>query len=71
MYIILVYFINFNMDNLNWELIFTLDCWNDILTRKNIVFLHVLKYDFSQWPKTLYHTDVYEINIFITKQFTP
>ena len=26
------------MDNLNWELIFTLDCWNDIFTRKKIVF---------------------------------
>ena len=24
-------------------------------------FLRVLKYDFSQWPKTLYNTDVYEI----------
>ena len=39
-----------------------LDFSNDIFTRKNIVFLRVLKYDFSQWPKTLYHTDVYEIN---------
>ena len=38
---------------------FYLDCWNDIL------FLRVLKCDFSQWPKTLYLPDVYEINIFI------
>ena len=28
---------------------------------KNIVFLRVFEYDFSQWPKTLYNTDVYEI----------
>ena len=34
-----------NTDNLNWELIFTLDSWNDIFTRENIVFLRVLKYD--------------------------
>ena len=26
--------------------------------------LRVIKYDFPQWPKTLYHTEVYEINIF-------
>jgi hypothetical protein len=38
---------------------------NDIFTRKNIVFLRVFKYDFSQWPKTLYNTYVYIINIFI------
>ena len=25
-----VYFKNINTDNRNWELIFTLDCWNDI-----------------------------------------
>ena len=35
---------------------------NDIFTRKNIVFLRVFKYDFSQWPKTLYNTYVYIIN---------
>ena len=29
---------------------------------KNIVFLRVFRYDFSQWPKTLYNTDVYKIN---------
>ena len=28
-------------------------------------FLRVLKYDFSQWPETLYNTDVYEISTFI------
>ncbi len=33
---------------------------------KNIVFLHVQKYDFSQWRKTLYHTNVYEITIYST-----
>ena len=27
--------------------------------------LRVFKYDFSQWPKTLYNTYVYIINIFI------
>ena len=55
-----VYFININTKNG-----FSLGRWNDIFTRKNIVFLCVLKYDFSQWPKTLYHTNVYEIkNIF-------
>jgi hypothetical protein len=35
----------------------------DIFTRKNIVFLRVFKYDFSQWPKTIYNTYVYIINI--------
>jgi hypothetical protein len=36
---------------------------NDIftVTHKNIVFLRVFKYDFSQWPKTLYNTYVYII----------
>ena len=35
------------MDNLNWELIFTLDCWNDIFTRKKIVFLLYSTYCFN------------------------
>ena len=35
---------------------------NDIFTRKNIVFFTCVKYDFSQWPKTLYNTYVYIIN---------
>ncbi len=29
-------------------------------------FLRVLKYDFSQWPKTLYNTNVYKINTFLS-----
>ena len=36
---------------------------NDIFTRKISYFLRVFKYDFSQWPKTLYDTYVYIINI--------
>ena len=32
---------------------------------KNIVFLRVFRYDFSQWPKTLYNIDVYEIKRFV------
>ena len=30
-------------------------------------FLRVFKYDFSQWPKTLYNTYVYIINNYITR----
>jgi ABC-type Mn2+/Zn2+ transport system ATPase subunit len=32
---------------------------------KILYFLRVFKYDFSQWPKTLYNTYVYIINIII------
>jgi hypothetical protein len=34
---------------------------NDIFTHKISYFLRVFKYDFSQWPKTLYNTYVYII----------
>jgi hypothetical protein len=32
-------------------------------------FLRVFKYDFSQWPKTLYNTYVYIINLIISWGF--
>ena len=39
---------------------------NDIFTRVKIsYFLRVFKYDFSQWPKTLYNTYVYIIKYHI------
>jgi hypothetical protein len=34
---------------------------NDIFTLKISYFLRVFKYDFSQWPKTVYNTYVYII----------
>ena len=30
-----------------------------------VFFLHVFKYNFSQWSKIMYHTNVYEINLHI------
>ena len=44
---------------------------NDIFTRKISYFLRVFKYDFSQWPKTLYNTYVYIINVFILYNLLP
>jgi len=42
----------------------------DIFTRKNMVFLHVKIYGFSQWQKSLQNTDVYIIKMFISRAYS-